>query len=310
MYQRRLTIGTYALLMLAATLLACQEMPMDRPMGRSSSVSMDASAQVSADTGPVDTDGDGLDDLREMQLGTDPGLVDTDADGYTDFDEVQAGSDPTDANDRIYKGGWPYNRNKDQIVATDWETPAGLDVRLPRYKAVDQYGDLVDLYDLIGQGRPVVLDVGTWFCDPCKDLASYLSVGQCTEDVVCENADDCLGTLQCTDGKCDASTCVKMHGWWHQDFERVYDMIQNDEIFWVTVLFSKGSPVTHEEAELWHDTWPNSKILVLADTDLQLQEFMNVNAMPRIDVLDENLIFKSFNLSGPSRGMRYLVTNY
>ncbi len=36
----------------------------------------------------VDTDGDGLDDCREVGLKTSPSMADTDGDGYSDFDEV------------------------------------------------------------------------------------------------------------------------------------------------------------------------------------------------------------------------------
>ncbi len=37
---------------------------------------------------PIDTDKDGLDDVREQQLGTDPDKTDSDGDGLTDGDEV------------------------------------------------------------------------------------------------------------------------------------------------------------------------------------------------------------------------------
>ncbi len=37
---------------------------------------------------PIDTDKDGLDDVREKELGTDPGKADTDNDGLNDSDEV------------------------------------------------------------------------------------------------------------------------------------------------------------------------------------------------------------------------------
>lgn len=51
-----------------------------------------ASLAVQAD---VDTDGDGLTDAREAELGTDPTLADTDGDGETDGDEVNFfGTDP------------------------------------------------------------------------------------------------------------------------------------------------------------------------------------------------------------------------
>jgi hypothetical protein len=48
----------------------------------------------------IDTDGDGLDDAQEVELGTDPDVADTDGDGLTDGGEVGAqsdgyGTDPT-----------------------------------------------------------------------------------------------------------------------------------------------------------------------------------------------------------------------
>lgn len=47
---------------------------------------------------PVDTDGDGITDAREMELGTDPNSADTDGDGLTDGDEVnEYNTDPMNA---------------------------------------------------------------------------------------------------------------------------------------------------------------------------------------------------------------------
>lgn len=44
-----------------------------------------------------DSDGDGVCDEREIELGTDPNLVDTDGDGLTDGEEIDIGTDPNDA---------------------------------------------------------------------------------------------------------------------------------------------------------------------------------------------------------------------
>jgi len=46
------------------------------------------------DAPPPDTDGDGLNDVREAELGTDPDDADTDDDGLSDGDEVTRGSSP------------------------------------------------------------------------------------------------------------------------------------------------------------------------------------------------------------------------
>jgi hypothetical protein len=43
---------------------------------------------------PIDTDGDGLDNRYELQLGTSPDLVDTDGDGLSDSSELRNGFNP------------------------------------------------------------------------------------------------------------------------------------------------------------------------------------------------------------------------
>ena len=42
-----------------------------------------------------DSDGDGICDEQEVDIGTDPNDVDTDGDGLTDAEEVELGTDPT-----------------------------------------------------------------------------------------------------------------------------------------------------------------------------------------------------------------------
>lgn len=46
------------------------------------------------DEGMSDSDGDGLNDARELEIGTDPNNRDTDGDGYNDGEEVEGGHDP------------------------------------------------------------------------------------------------------------------------------------------------------------------------------------------------------------------------
>ena len=47
----------------------------------------------------LDSDGDSLDNLREMIEGTDPFIADSDGDGIQDGAEVEMGSDPLDEDD-------------------------------------------------------------------------------------------------------------------------------------------------------------------------------------------------------------------
>ena len=160
---------------------------------------------------------------------------------------------------------------------------------LPRYMAYDQYGDMVDIYDLAGHGVPIVLDIGTWFCKPCKGLAAFFTTGDdSTEN---DHTEGALNTFL----------------WWsaHPEYAVVYDMVQAGEIIWVTVLFSGGIPVDQEDVTAWHDAFPNEHILVLADTDMQLKEYLEVTPMPSIHVLTENMEILVL-ANGPTGGMQYL----
>lgn len=54
-------------------------------------------AELGTDPSNPDSDGDGINDGDEVALGTDPNNADTDGDGASDAEEVAAGSDPNDA---------------------------------------------------------------------------------------------------------------------------------------------------------------------------------------------------------------------
>ena len=231
----------------------------------------------------LDTDGDGLPDVEEEEMGTDPTLVDTDSDGYTDFEEHDAGTDPLDASSVIYIGGWPYNPDKDSIDDPGWDLEVSEGMVMPRFRALDQFGDEVDLYDFADRGAQIVLDVGTWFCEPCKSLAGWLSDG-------------------------DTSELDEM-GWWKEDFVPLREKVNSGELYWITVLFSQGDPVTQEEAAAWDEAWPNEHIPVLADTELQLQGFLQVTSMPNISVVDPDMSLVVWG-QGTHPGLRYLVDSF
>ena len=69
---------------------------MDRVIMTASSLDL---TTVSVCAGMGDSDGDGLTDAREAELGTDPNVADTDGGGVNDGDEVVAGTNPLEAAD-------------------------------------------------------------------------------------------------------------------------------------------------------------------------------------------------------------------
>ena len=66
----------------------------------------------------VDTDGDGLTDAEERELGSDPAKVDTDGDGWEDGVEDGYHTDPADASDHPYTGGWPIDACRHDLTPT------------------------------------------------------------------------------------------------------------------------------------------------------------------------------------------------
>lgn len=91
----------------------------------------------------VDSDGDGLTDQEEADLGSDPANADSDSDGFADGEEADWYTDPTDPNDHPYEGGWPIDSCRNDLV------PSGMaegDV-INDVKLVDQYGEEVRIHD-------------------------------------------------------------------------------------------------------------------------------------------------------------------
>jgi hypothetical protein len=95
----------------------------------------------------VDSDGDGLTDVEEEELGTDPNLDDSDGDEFSDGEEVKAGTDPLDFHDHPYYGGWPKDGCADDVVPTGGDYIIGSVAH--DFKLLDQYGktEKVRLYD-------------------------------------------------------------------------------------------------------------------------------------------------------------------
>ena len=66
----------------------------------------------------LDSDGDSLDNIREMIEGTDPYIADTDGDGTLDGEEVAIGSDPLDKTERVQEAEIRWNFAEIRLTGT------------------------------------------------------------------------------------------------------------------------------------------------------------------------------------------------
>ena len=164
----------------------------------------------------------------------------------------------------------------------------------PRWAAVDQYGETVDFYDFMNQGRLVVIEseVAGKFNESGNAFGAFLATGDPTSTT--ENAPNPV------DG----------YGFWQDHFDAVYDMIMNDEVYWIRVLHNancEANPPSQADAAAWHEEWPNSKILNVPDSECRVSPYVGTG-WPRLDLLDENLHFLIHTNSGPSEVLNFLTS--
>lgn len=215
----------------------------------------------------TDSDGDGLTDAAEADLGTDPLAADTDGDGYVDGDELAQGTDPTDPASGIYAGGWPYNRDKDSIEDPGFSGRAREGEMFPRTTYVDQYGEEVDIYDYAGHGKYVVVDLSAEWCSYCQELAKE------------------------HEGRRNYFS-----GYWPD----VQALVDSGEVYWVTVLAEdsngrNSASQTAAAAGRWAEEFPNPAVAVTGDESYELTSWMNISGFPWLMLLDETMTIVSFD---------------
>ncbi|MBN1335773.1 MAG: hypothetical protein JXB39_07410 [Deltaproteobacteria bacterium] len=217
-----------------------------------------------------DTDGDGLTDGEEVELGTDGTLIDTDSDGYSDKDEVDLGKDPLDPASGIYIGGWPYNPDKDAIVGLDWSEELDEGEVIYRFSGVDQFGETVELYDFAGHDRYVVVDLSGAWCYWCHEVAKWLEGQPSAWDQFVEH---------------------------YPEWGVVPQAVADGTVYWVTILDANrmGGPANESTVAVWYEDYPNPAIPVLADSDQVMATHLHVWGYPSALLLDENMVVVTYD---------------
>lgn len=242
-------------------------------------------AELGTDPASTDSDLDRLDDAAEVDLGSDPTVFDTDGDTYADGDEVAEGTDPLDPESRIYIGYWPYNPDKDAITDPGFDISIENGSGFPRFAWTDQFGDTVDIYDFANQGKPIILDLSGIWCYYCNELAKWLEGKR-------SFFDDYSGT----------------YAW----VDELPAKIENGDIYWVTVLDAdaSGRTIDPEDLAAWYEEYPHEKVPVLGDVDMQLAAPLNVYGYPTVLVLDETMTVEKYSSRDYTKALDYANDHY
>lgn len=211
---------------------------------------------MGSDPEDTDTDDDGLLDGEEVALGTSLSDPDSDADGYTDRDEVHEGKDPLDPSSVIYQGGWPYSFEKTELKGGH---VYAVGKRFANLQLQDQFGDVVSLWDFYDDDKYVIVDLcGAW-CPICIDLGLWIS------------------------GERDGSV--------FDPWLDVAEAVDAGELSWISVLFMDelGEPPTGEDAVRYAEGVPHPLVPVLADSEQESVEFVQLSVVPTLILLSPDL---------------------
>ncbi len=254
-----------------------------------------------------DTDGDGLSNGEEKDLGTDPDLADTDGDGVDDGEEVEDGTDPLDPD----ADGDGLDDGQEKEAGTDPEL-------------ADTDGDGYDDGDEVAEGSDPTDDEsliyeGGWPYNPDKDDYDAPSV----EDGVA-SIGEMMARFTMMDQYGDDFDLYDLAGWdkpilldvsavwcppcnglsswlsggadeyqFGTSYPNVKPMVDDGDIFWVTVLGqdNQGNPPTLEVIETWDEDYPHELIPVLADEGAFNEKYL-VYGWPTVYFIDVDMIIQ------------------
>ena len=150
----------------------------------------------------------------------------------------------------------------------------------PHFISIDQFEDTVDIYDFAGQGKYILIEMGATWCSPCNLLAGWLTYGE--ED-------------------------IKSKPFWKNEYDQIYELIKNDEIIFITILYEDEfkDTATFDTVYEWYSTYPEETIPILCDSDKLLHSLIKPTGIPAITLVDENM--KIVNVS--SRGFNAAFDN-
>ena len=214
-----------------------------------------------------------------------------------------------------YKGGWPVNNTSDAIadpgfdlpcpggtgcpcqINTDCENqnclahpkgnyciPKKGDI-MPRFEALDQFGESVDLYDFANQGKMILIELSAGWCAPCNDLANWLATN-------------------------DQS--ITKNRWWKNRYSPIRNMIKNGEIYLINFMFEGEDKInkataTPDDVIRWYEKFPEPHVPVLADEYRFLHSWVKPTGLPCIFLVDENMRLINYTSRGLNDAFLYLT---
>ncbi|MFT4623806.1 MAG: thiol-disulfide isomerase/thioredoxin [Myxococcota bacterium] len=234
-------------------------------------------AELGLDPNSDDSDGDGLSDGDELAFGSDPLLADADADLLDDSLEFELGCDPnnpdTDGDD--YLDGWEYNEGSDPADAGSVIYKGGWPYNPDKIDGPNNPSHAV------GEKFP------RWaFKDQFGDRVDMYDFSNQGKYIIIDTSAQwcppCMDMADWLDGHNDS---------YESTFPGLRDKVNADEVYWITIMgeANDGSNPTKKTATEWYDDFPHDKVPVLADAGRELQSHIRLQYWPSLILLDQKM---------------------
>ena len=218
-----------------------------------------------------------------------------------------------------YFGGWPFNPDKDKIIGSelipdcskdkkevlcacsshdDCETNMcfvsprvggycvpGPQTVFPEFILKDQFGEEVNIYDFAGQGKLIIVEFSTSWCKPCRDLADWMSNGN------------------------PGVTSSRM---WKKEYNFIKDLVKQDAVYFINIIMQDDykTPASLETLEDWFQMYPDDHVLLLADSNEDVLNWVRPTGYPTIILLNDKMETIMFSVRGWHDTFNYLSSLY
>ena len=175
-----------------------------------------------------------------------------------------------------------YNQNCRAHPKGNYCVPKAGEV-IPRFEAIDQFGESVDLYDFAHQGKMTLIELSAAWCSPCNDIAFWLT----TNDMK-----------------------IQENPWWKDRYLPVRDLIENGEVQLINIMFEgkeKKTTATFEDIVSWHKNYPDPHVPILVDEYQTMHSWVKPTGLPCIFLVDENMRLINYTNRGLTDAFLYLT---